>query len=829
MLVAGSGYGKTTLLEQWARDGRSVAWFRAGPTPDVAVVARALVAASSHVLPGAGRRLLERLAVTDDPEREAVLLAEMLAEDLDDWPSEAWIIVDDYQHVAASVASEAFVETIVDRSPVRMLIASRVRPSWVRARSILDGEVLEIPQTALAMSSEEVAEVLHGGRIELTSGLVALAGGWPAVVALAGMTPDAPDTDAELPETLFEFFADELYRGLDPVVANGLAILAAMPLVDRELAETILGPERAEHVCGNALTLGIVDERDRRLELHPLMRSFLENRALPGTRHETSGTFLRAWAYYKNRRELDAAFELVEKLGDAADVDRLIVEAMDDLLNGARLPTLESWVERASARVGESPAVLVAQAEVALRQGRHLTAQAVAERIIRGGPMDEAVAFRAYLVGAKAAHVGAREDDALSLYEQAEAAGRSDRERRLARWGLLTAAAALELDMAYELLGELQVRATKGLDPNEAVRTADKHLALGLRFGGISSLAEAKRVSELLPAVPDPFVRCSFRSTFSCALNLAAEYEAALATATEMGRDAGEFRVDFALPYASLMRGAALAGLRRFDQAHDMLGQALGQAVRCTDAFAQQGVYAGRIRAFLHDGRIAEACALEPPDLSDSLPGMRGEVWASRGLALACMGRVAEARQLADESATSTRAVESRVLVHCIQTMVALKTRDPELSNLIRALIAVAFEAGAVDYVVTSYRASPDLLASLLRDPVTAERTGYIIARASDQEVARAIGVDALEALDPVSTLSAREREVYELLCDGLSNAAIAKRLFISESTVKVHVHHVFDKLGIRSRTALALNAVSRRSQAAPAIEDGSTDSASEG
>jgi DNA-binding NarL/FixJ family response regulator len=161
--------------------------------------------------------------------------------------------------------------------------------------------------------------------------------------------------------------------------------------------------------------------------------------------------------------------------------------------------------------------------------------------------------------------------------------------------------------------------------------------------------------------------------------------------------------------------------------------------------------------------------------------------------------------------------------------MVALKTRDVGLSDAIRAMISVAFEAGAVDYVVTSYRASPDLLASLLRDPVTAERTGYIIARASDHETARAIGIDALQALDPVFKLSAREREVYELLCDGLSNAAIAGRLYISESTVKVHVHHVFDKLGIRSRTALALNAVSRRSQAAPATEDGSTDSASDG
>jgi DNA-binding NarL/FixJ family response regulator len=41
--------------------------------------------------------------------------------------------------------------------------------------------------------------------------------------------------------------------------------------------------------------------------------------------------------------------------------------------------------------------------------------------------------------------------------------------------------------------------------------------------------------------------------------------------------------------------------------------------------------------------------------------------------------------------------------------------------------------------------------------------------------------------------------------------------LFLSEATVKTHVHHIFDKLGVRSRHALALRVLgSRRSQAAP-------------
>ena len=67
----------------------------------------------------------------------------------------------------------------------------------------------------------------------------------------------------------------------------------------------------------------------------------------------------------------------------------------------------------------------------------------------------------------------------------------------------------------------------------------------------------------------------------------------------------------------------------------------------------------------------------------------------------------------------------------------------------------------------------------------------------------------------PVTLLSPREREVYELICEGLSNGEIGTRLFITEGTVKVHVQHVFDKLGVRSRTALALSAArDRRRQA---------------
>jgi DNA-binding NarL/FixJ family response regulator len=52
--------------------------------------------------------------------------------------------------------------------------------------------------------------------------------------------------------------------------------------------------------------------------------------------------------------------------------------------------------------------------------------------------------------------------------------------------------------------------------------------------------------------------------------------------------------------------------------------------------------------------------------------------------------------------------------------------------------------------------------------------------------------------------LSAREREVYEHLVQGRTNREIASALFISESTTKVHVRHIFEKLGVHSRAEAA-------------------------
>lgn len=62
-----------------------------------------------------------------------------------------------------------------------------------------------------------------------------------------------------------------------------------------------------------------------------------------------------------------------------------------------------------------------------------------------------------------------------------------------------------------------------------------------------------------------------------------------------------------------------------------------------------------------------------------------------------------------------------------------------------------------------------------------------------------------------LATLSRREREVAELIAEGLTNKHIADRLFIAGSTVKDHVHHIFQKTGLPNRAAVAAVAATPR------------------
>lgn len=126
--------------------------------------------------------------------------------------------------------------------------------------------------------------------------------------------------------------------------------------------------------------------------------------------------------------------------------------------------------------------------------------------------------------------------------------------------------------------------------------------------------------------------------------------------------------------------------------------------------------------------------------------------------------------------------------------------------------------------VLTTYDTDSDTLPA-----IEAGATGYLLKDAPREELFTAVraAADGRTVLSPAiasrlisrvrapaaaggETLSAREREVLELVARGTSNREIAAVLFISEATVKTHLTHVFAKLGAKDRAAAVAVAYDR-------------------
>lgn len=119
--------------------------------------------------------------------------------------------------------------------------------------------------------------------------------------------------------------------------------------------------------------------------------------------------------------------------------------------------------------------------------------------------------------------------------------------------------------------------------------------------------------------------------------------------------------------------------------------------------------------------------------------------------------------------------------------------------------------------VVTNYDTDADILSAveagasgyLLKDTPPVELLSAVRAAASgDSVLSPAIASKLMTRVrKPETSLSPREIEVLKLVAAGRSNREIGKELFLSETTVKSHLVHIFGKLGVKSRTSAVARA----------------------
>jgi DNA-binding NarL/FixJ family response regulator len=123
--------------------------------------------------------------------------------------------------------------------------------------------------------------------------------------------------------------------------------------------------------------------------------------------------------------------------------------------------------------------------------------------------------------------------------------------------------------------------------------------------------------------------------------------------------------------------------------------------------------------------------------------------------------------------------------------------------------------------VITTYQTEADVLAAL-----DAGASGYLLKDAPPDELFRAVRATARgetvlspavaammvrRASSPGPVMTEREVEMLGLLAKGLGNKEMARRLLVSEATVKSHLTHVYAKLGVDSRAGAVAKAIEQR------------------
>lgn len=796
LLCAPAGYGKTTLAREWiATRSEPVAWYRGGAEMlDVAAVAFGLAEA---LAPVTQHDLAERVAALATRNQHPSALGRSLASALPT-ANELILVIDDCHLALPSSDSEALISSLVTNSEMRVLLTSRVRPDWLTPQMSVYGEALVIGQEELAFTHSEATEVLSAHDYPGDADILANSRGWPAVIGLAVFSRDAGTDLARntLPAELYEYFAEALFRDASPTLQHALFALALSGEHPRVFAQVI--GQDSERLLSEASVRGFTSKAsDGSAGLHPLLRAFLLRKFRETTAPESD---LIAWTVEALGRERlwDECLAILIEFQVASQVTEKLEDCLGELLASGRVATLRRWITLARDLGSTDPVLLLAEAEVALRDGDECRAQSLAEHA--GLRLTNAeLAARAFVVAARAAHLRGEYLQTKDSVQKARELAPNEAIRIEATWLEFLTALEEQDPAIHDIAAGLQAANDASAEHALRRQTAEAFIQIEI----IGNLREAERgmalAHGLLEHVFDPLVRTTFMNAWSsCALGLA-EYATAFDRAERQISDARSSGLEFAADYALATKAGALVGLRRVGQARRILQQLESRIDGESGHLAAQ-VLLNTARLKVASGDVERAEILLRRDPPHGVSGaFRGEWLGTKAVILAALGKPQDAEFAMKAAWQSSASGNARHLGNLASIILTLRGWNNGTAQP-REYFLHVLEHGHLDDLVFASRAYPDLARLCADDPQMRSELTRVFANSRDIALGRAVGLEMPRELRRKQGLTSRELEVYELLAQGRSNRSIAETLFISESTAKLHVRHIYEKLGVHSR-----------------------------
>lgn len=389
LVCAPAGYGKTTLLVDFAHDvAIPVCWYALGPADaDIRVFLEYLIAAIRERFPDFGRQTEAVLRGTADLSKELSAVIGTLVSEMHAAIPEYFILaLDDFHTVDSSEQVNTALDLLIYHLPenCHIIVSSRAIPRLTLSRLAAHRQVAGLGNSDLRFTAEEVKRLLSENYKVLlpaktAEALAVESEGWIAGIILTTHTMwqgllesiiRAKGAGGEV----FDYLASEVFAQQPEDVQRFLLGSSVLEQLHPQLCAELLADEDAAakllYLEEANLFITQLDGADGWYRYHQLFKAFLESKLRAEQPDWHASLQRRAAALAAARSAWDEAITHYGRGGDYESAANLIIACAGEMIDTGKLPTLARWIDALPAGViAARPQLLLVRARLCFKSG----------------------------------------------------------------------------------------------------------------------------------------------------------------------------------------------------------------------------------------------------------------------------------------------------------------------------------------------------------------------------------------------------------------------------------------------------------------------------